>query len=168
MKTVVKSRLIVLILSVLLLCTTVPSTTSCESAVGTAALGVVVIAVVIVSYAFIVLAQHSPVGTTTSACADPCFASIGSVLPELVEQRQDFVIRNELDCAYEVYVDGAYRCDVGPLAATSLDVGVGTHEATLYLHAESGREPEAPRQLNRQFEVIDDEGFAYAVIQYSY
>jgi hypothetical protein len=166
MRTIAKSRLLAGILCILLLCTTVPSTTSCESALGTGALVVAVIAVVYVGFWFVYAISGQPSEHTTSA--DPRIASLSTISPTLIEQRQDLVIRNELDCAYEVYVDGAYRCDIGPLAATSLKAGIGTHDVALYRRAKSSREPQAPSELHQQFEVLDDEGFAYAVAQYSY
>ncbi len=168
MKAYAKRLLLVVILTSLLLCTTVASTTSCESAFGTGALIGGVIVVIYVAY-WVGYAFSTPsYSATSSTNVDPRLALISSDLPKLIEQRQDLVIRNELDCSYQVYVDGEYRGDVGPLSAISLTVGVGSHDATLLRLDEASRELETPSELHRRFEVVDEQGFAYAVIQYSY
>lgn len=162
---IARTRLVTVILVILLLCTSVPSTTSCGPDAGIAVAAVViVIAWLIYEVDRSLNKMEMPIFI---ACVDPHSASTTTIPTDLVDERQDLVISNELDCAYDVHVDGVYRCTMDPLNTTSLTVGVGRHAMALYRRAELDRSPVGPPEVHQEFEVLDECGLAYAVIQYS-
>jgi len=165
MQAAAKSRLVALILVLLLLTTTVPSTTSCEGAAGTA-LVVLAVVVIWVAYEFNRNLKSAELPIFIMS-VDPRSGSAADRLEALTVERQDLVICNEWDSAFDVYVDGDYSCTVAALSATSVSVGVGKHMAVMRARPQPGGEQADPAVLQTEFEVLDEEGFAYAAIRCS-